>query len=93
MTYKIIIEAVAEMACCRDGTEAYHPSQKPILIERTKNYLGMSITKYKKFVERKLYEKYRQIAEDECAGMGTLRICEFKFYIRNFQIIKIKTAM
>lgn len=71
------IYATIEIACCRDGDEVYHPLPRQIIAPQTKDIFEEPLNIWRDRAETALDRKYRQIAEDECSGMGTPRLCLF----------------
>ena len=76
-----VITVTTEMACCRDGREAYHPLPKPIRAEVTADDFETSLTVWRDRAAGILNDRYRSMAEDECAGMGTLGLCFFNLTV------------
>lgn len=78
-----VITVETTMACCRDGQEAYRPLPKPIRAELTEDYFETSLVIWRDRADTILYNKYNAIAESECAGMGTLKLCYFNLSVIN----------
>lgn len=76
-----IIYATLSMVCCRDGQQAYNPYPRQVIATQTKKYFEESINSWKSRARQALYNKYSQIAENECATMGTLILCSFNLVI------------
>ena len=82
-----VITVMTEMACCRDGQEAYHPLPKPIRAEVTALDFETSLTTWRDRASDILWNKYSEMAEAECAGMGTLRVCFFNLTVTGVEEI------
>ena len=77
------------MACCRDGREVYSPLSKPVSVIKEQKSFSTSLVRWRDIVESILYNEYYKIAEDECAGMGTLGLC--KFTLTTTKVNEIRT--
>lgn len=72
--------ATIEIACCRDDDEVYHPLPRQVVAPQTKPYFTESLSDWEERARTAVEEKYRAMAEDECSGMGTPRLCLFEMY-------------
>lgn len=69
------------MQCCKDGDPVYFPQPRPGFYQQKKPYFDTTLDEWKKIRGDKVEEGAKKEAEDECKGMGTPRLCNFKFVI------------
>lgn len=81
MTIKrtIIIDVTVEIACCRDGVEAYIPLPQDFhkTLISTKEYFPESLTVWRDRIIQKYEDYLWNMADVECTQVGTRKLCKF----------------
>lgn len=69
------------MQCCKDGDPVYFPEPRPGFYQQIRAYFDTTLEEWKKIRGDKVEVRAKKEAEDECKGLGTPRLCNFKFVI------------
>lgn len=75
--------AISKMECCRNGDVVYSPAPRDTEYNDQQKIFDTTIEEWKEIEGQRVEEEVKKLAEEECKGMGTPRLCNF-----NFQIIR-----
>lgn len=78
-----IIYTTSDLKCCRESDDdvVYTPSSRKFIFNEDKLKFTMKLHIWKDKFSKLIKKMVKQLADDECSGMGTPYLCYFNFIV------------